>query len=224
MKDQFKVKNTLGKTVLLEWEYLEPDSPQFNQKIRSLSDILVHTYTQMELQFSQTYPQAVPNEFFLKSLAPFIKAGENIDWLLIEAKIKDIFQQFFATTDFSQFAKSNETYLFIVAKDLETGNPLGLIQFLISPEFGDDVVKVCYFGIMPIAQNQGLDKILMSTIFKLLPDTRRIFLHTRSSNQKAIETYRAWGFKQFNESTPNWPDFEYITKNSTQLQMLALEV
>ncbi len=211
---QFRVKDNLENPILLEWEYISP-SEHFNQRIKSLSEILVHTYTQLELQFAKKYPEAVPNEFFLKSLAPFFQEGSGeINWVLIEEKIKNIFHQFFTSTDFSKYSNDNDIYLFVIAKDERTGNTQGVIQFLISPDYAYGTAKACYFGIMPKAQGQGLDKLLMGSVFKLLPDVTRIFLHTRSTNEEVINNYLSWGFKQFNESMPNWPDFEYLTGHS----------
>jgi hypothetical protein len=218
-KGQFTAKNQLGKEILLEWESVDPLSSRFNEKIKEVRDILVETYTQIELGFSQKFPEAIPNEFFLKSLAPLFQEGASkIDWALIEGKIRTIFDTFFASTDFTKFSKENEVYVFVIAKDKTSGLPEGVVQFLINKDFPYGTVKACYFGISALQEEAGLEKILMSSIFKMLPETKRIFLHTRVSNTKAIERYLAWGFEQFHESMLYWPDFEYLTENSKALQ------
>ena len=69
-KGHLATKDNRGNPVLLEWESVDPVSPRLNEKIKEVRDILVETYTQIELQFTQQCPESVPNEFFLKSLAP----------------------------------------------------------------------------------------------------------------------------------------------------------
>ena len=108
-KGQFKANGNLGDPFIFEWEFVSPNSEIFNHRIKNASEILVHTYTQLELQFARKFPEAVPNEFFLKSLAPLFQEGEGkVNWVLIEKEIKETFNQFFTTTDRSV----SETFLF----------------------------------------------------------------------------------------------------------------
>lgn len=74
---------------------------------------------------------------------------------------------------------------------------------------------------MPAEQQRELEKLLMSSIFKLVPDTRRIFLHTRTTNEDAIKKYNSWGFVQFPGNLAGWPDFEYLAEKSNTLQQAA---
>lgn len=219
-----RTKDDVGNPILLVWEKVPTQSMRLNEIIKGVSDILVNTYTQLELQFAKQYPEKVASEFFLQSLAPlFAESKGAVDWSLVEVKIKQVFHDFFATTDFAQYTKPDEMYLFVIALNQVTGEPLGLIQFLISPEYNYGSVKACYFGVMTQAQNRCLEKLLLASIFNVLPTTTRLFLHTRSTNVDAIAAYQALGFIQFGESMPNWPDFEYLTEQSPTLQLIAKE-
>ena len=101
------------------------------------------------------------------------------------------------------YTQPEEMYLFVIALNQVTGEPLGLIQFLISPEYNYGSVKACYFGVKPQAQNCGIENLLLANIFNVLPTTTRLFLHTRGTNIDAIAAYQALGFVQFCESMPN---------------------
>jgi ribosomal protein S18 acetylase RimI-like enzyme len=218
----YKAQDNSGNLILLEWERIEGQPARLNECVKTMSNILVNTYTQMELQFARKFPEAIPNEFFLKSLAPEFSQGiENIDWQQIESKIHDIFTNFFDVTDFAQFSAANEIHYFVVAKNADTSETLGLVQFLIHPTYANGTVKAGYYGVSSQTEDHGIGELLMSSIFKLLPMTNRIFLHTRKTNENAIHAYQEWGFKQFQESMPNWPDFEYLTEITAPLQKKA---
>jgi hypothetical protein len=94
----------------------------------------------------------------------------------------------------------------------------------ITPEYSENNVKVAFYGVLPAGLNRGIGKILLSTVFKLIPSVKRIFLHTRSSNETAINSYLSWGFTEFNSDMPNWPNFEYLAESSDELQKLSQKI
>ena len=85
-------------------------------------------------------------------------------------------------------------------------------------------MKAALYGVIPSAQNRGLEKLLMSSIFRLRSEVKRIFLHTRSTNQQAISDYEDWGFAEFIGKLPNWTDLEYLVEQSDILQKTAESV
>lgn len=218
---KFIAKNTAGESVSMVWEKIDPCSEKFTQVIQSCHEILAQTYTQVELKFAQKFPEIASQEYFLKSLAPLFADTQNIDWTNVESQIKAVFMDFFAKTDFAKFSDPNDVCLLVIAKNKATGVPLGLIQFLVNSEYAPNSVKACYYGIDATAQGKGLEQLLMSTIFRILPITKRIFLHTRATNEAAINMYTTWGFAKFSESLENWPDFEYVAERSSLLQALS---
>lgn len=216
----FLTHDAFGNPIRLERQKIDGQSPELTQKIKNVSDILIQAYTQQELQFARMHPEAVPTEHFLKSLAPLFKDGtENVDWDKVEKQIKAIFYQFFTTTDFAQFSAAGETHFFVIAKDPNSNKTLGFIQFLINPEYPSGSIKAGMFGIMPEAQDRGLEKILMSSIFKLMPDVARIFVHTRATNTKELAAYASWGFAHAQQGY--WVNSEYLAKQFDTLQAVA---
>lgn len=223
MTGDFRGKDSSGIPVIIEWECVDPCSPRLSEKIKSLSESLVEAYTKIELQFAQKNPEEIKNEMFLKSLEPLLENGiEKIDWKIAENQIRNNLQKFLTETDWSKFTNSNEIHLFALIKESETQVPLGVIQFLINSEYDSGNIKVAlYDGIMPLEKNRTLNKLLMSTIFKLIPNTERIFLHTRITNENAINDHMAWGFTKFSGPLANWVDLEYKSEHSDVLQKFS---
>lgn len=202
------------------WEKIDSKTPQFSQKIKDLKDILVKTYTQMEVEFARGHPELVPSEMFLKSIASLFSEGiEKVDWRCVEGKVRVNFDHFFTQTDFSSFSCLDDINIFVVAKEKE--KPVGMIQYLIKPEYDYGHVRVCFYGVHCNQAYLGIDKLLMSSIFKLLPSTKRIFLHTRETNVHAIDKYLSWGFTPFLGPLKHWIDLEYQGTNCDQLQKAA---
>lgn len=44
--------------------------------------------------------------------------------------------------------------------------------------------------------NRELDKLLMSSIFAIIPDIKRLFSFLRPTNESALRTYFSWGFSE----------------------------
>ena len=205
--------------IILEWEEISGQTEQLSEKIKDIAAILVSAYTKTEVDFACKKPESVSSDFMLKSLAPILSQDiHKVDWGQFEAKTKNLLEQFFATTDWAKYSNAQDVNIFVIAIDQTTGDRLGVIQFLISPDFGPHNVKAALYGVAPFAQSRNLEYLLMSSIFKLKPDIKRVFLHTRSTNTDAISNYKYWGFTEFAGKLPNWTDLEYLTEHSNKLQ------
>jgi ribosomal protein S18 acetylase RimI-like enzyme len=179
-------------------------------------------YTKMELEFARQYLDLVPQEMFLKPLAPLFEHGlQQVDWQQAEEQLKEVLSNFFTSTDFANYAGPEDINIFVTAKDPASGALLGLIQFLVTSDYNYGTVKVALYGVAANAHDSGIELMLMSSIFKLIPEVSRIFLHTRKTNQSALDLYRAWGFKQFAGPLANWTDMEYLAEHSDMLQKTA---
>ena len=162
-------------------------------------------------------PQEVKHEFFLKSLAPLFEAS-TIDWKMVESQIRNIFEQFFSTTDFAQFCKEGESHTVVTARDQATGKTLGFIQCIVSPDYPIGTIKAGMFGIAPDVTDSIIQELLMSVIFTLIPDTKRILIHVRSTYEKALDLYVSWGFAYMEESQGYWRNLEYLAQQNSRLQ------
>lgn len=212
----FISKDSLNNLIILEWKEIPGQTDELAQEIKSLSEILVPSYAQTEVEFAQKKPEAVSNDFMLKPLAPMLEQG--VDCGLFQRKIEDHLKQFFVTMDWKASSGAQDVYFFVVAKDKASHKQLGVMQFFTTPDFEEGTIKAALSGVIPIAQNRGLEKLLMSSIFKLRPEVKRIFLHTRSTNTKAINAYKEWGFTEFAGKLPHWIDLEYVAERSKDLQ------
>jgi len=211
-----------GTPIILEWQAYNPTSPECIQTIRNLSEIFIQTYTRQELEFARKWPEKVPTEMFLKDITPLFNRGvEHVNWKEAERHVRTKMEQFFATNDFAVWANSHDITIFVVAKN-SSGGKLGAIQFSVTPDFEYGNVRAGLTGILSYAQHRGIEKLLMSSIFKLLPTTSRIFLHNRPTNEQALAMYHDWGFVPFAGTNADWPDFEYLTETTDILQKTAL--
>ena len=68
-------------------------------------------------------------------------------------------------------------------------------------------------GVAAEEKNKNLDRLLMSSIFNILPNIKRIFLFIRPTNLLVLEMYQIWGFTQDHtfEQDPNHKvNLEYL--------------
>lgn len=218
----FLAQDSLNNSIILEWEEVSGHSDRLAEKIKSISSILAASYAQTEVVFARQKPELVSTDFMLKSLAPFLVHGaQNVDWNSFQKKTESLLKDFFSTFDWVKSSGAHDINFFVMAHEKKTGQSLGVIQFFITPEFELNTIKAALYGVIPSAQNRGLEKMLMSSIFRLRPHITRIFLHTRSTNQQAITDYQNWGFTQFAGVLPNWTDLEYLAERSDTLQKVS---
>lgn len=217
-----KAKDKFGAPIQLAWEQVDVTTLRLNDILKEVSPILAHTYAGMELQFARKHPEAIETEMFLKSLASYFKDGiEHVDWLQVEKVLYANLVQFFSETDFAKYLARGECQWFVIAKDAQTGEMLGLIQFLIQPQFPAGTVKVAMFGIEEDAHERGIDRLLIASIFRLLSGVSRIFLHTRVTNTAMLGILKTWGFMPCEGPLPYWADREYLADVSGYLQKIA---
>ncbi len=204
---------TLTGPISLKWEGMLATNNLLTTRIHQASDKLINTYVPMELEFARQHPEQVPEQFFLKPLTELFKKPQ-VNWQEAERQLRAVLKEFFSKTDFAAFSKPEDLCLLVIAKDQDT--ILGVIQFLITPEYEYGTIKAGLY-----AADKSTEKLLMASVFKVLPQTKRLFLHTRSTNEKALSLYRSWGFTEFEGSLPYWTDVEYLADKKNELQELA---
>ncbi len=220
----------------MEWIKTDIQSPDYAAGMKSIADIASQAFATVELQFLREHPEAVKQDEYLKQYLPFFENGpEAVDWKLVESKIQSNLKQMHEL-DFSSYGPDilkpfiNDLYFFVVVKDQATKAPLGYINFSIAPGYAQGDIKVTGIGIKPSEQNRGLGKLLMSSIFNIAPDIKRIFLCTRITNKNALRAYRSWGFvpdlnpieePNFKMIREHWNYMEYKIENSDVLQKTA---
>ena len=219
---QFRIVDNCDNQIVLQWELIDPTSPRLNEAIKESAEILVQMYKIMELQFAKKHPETVSSEMFLKSLVPLFKNGvDKVDWKVAEQKLTESLRQFLTTTDFAKYGNAEDVQLFVTAKDAKSDKLLGFIQFLVMPQFDYGTIKVAMFGVDSSSQDCGMELLLLSSVFELMPDISKIFLHTRITNEAALNLYQNIGFTKVAGPLPFWADMEYLIENSKVLQQTA---
>ncbi len=216
---KFQTTDNQNNLIELECELVDPTSPRLNQAIKESSEVLAQMYTAMELQFAKKHPEMVGSEMFLKPLSLLFKDGvDKVDWKVARQVLYESLKSFLTTTDFAKYGGSDDIQFFVTAKNIKSNELLGIIQFLVTPQFAYGTIKVAMFGIDESVQNRGIEQLLLSTIFRLIPTTERIFLHTRITNITALSLYEEIGFIKIAGPLPFWVDMEYLTDKADVLQ------
>jgi ribosomal protein S18 acetylase RimI-like enzyme len=225
----FNAKDKKNNALTLNWHILTSMSAQFVPTMNQIADLASQAFTSVEFDFLQAHPEAVAGERLYQSIAPLFQNNASIDWPAVKARVYTIINQLYTKTDWSKFG-TDDQYIIVTAHDQESDALLGFITFFIRPAYSYGDCKVTAMGIIPQAQNRGLGKLLMSSIFKIIPETKRIFLTTRVTNEKALAAYRSWGFNldanplqepDHNFNPAYWIFMEYKAAKSDVLQETA---
>lgn len=232
---QFASKDSSGAPIVLEWKITDILSSDLALFKNDVSEVAAQTTAAMEVQFLHEHPEAVSSEYFLKSCEPFFKNGlESVDWQHVEQTIQATVKQFYLT-DISMFGEAikpllDDVYGFVTVKNQNAQAILGFIMFSITPALAEGNVKVIHVAITPTAERRGLDKLLIGSIFKILPATKRIFIGTRPTHEHALKEYCSWGFLQDFAFTQDqghivnlqyFAVYEYLAEQTDVLQKTA---
>lgn len=232
----FKTFDEHGTQVILEWTQTDIQSPKLAEFKQSICETASEILAPVEVQFLRAYPQAVSQELFLKPCAPFFEKGpESVNWKIVEETIKSTIKQFYLA-DLSKFGIEvirpllEDVYFLVLAKEEATKKILGFLMCSITPALPYGDVKVINLGLVPKERNRGLDKILMGSLLKIIPDVKRLFLFSRPTNDHEREAYQSMGFVKDqspiqdsnHKINPNHlTTFEYKVEKSEILQNVA---
>ena len=226
---QFVSKDKRGNPVDIKWYKRDAQSLDFSQLMRQIAQPTAESFASVETTFLRAYPDLVFKEKYFESFQPFFKAGvEKVDWERVEAKMKDYIKSFHEA-DFSQLSK-DDIYFFVMVTNKETEEMVGLAVFFVTPLYREGDIKVINIAVRPQDRSRGLGKLLMSSILKIVPKIRRIFLMTRVTNDTAINAYLRWGFTK--DPNPiqhpghpfdpeHWISLEYKVDASDTVQKMA---
>ncbi len=236
-QNQFLAKDKQGTAVVFEWFKTSMFSPALAAVLKDAWTFARDAYTPVEMQFLQEFPDLVGKEAYFKPFELLFKDGvAKVDWAAATTVMQSILQGHFIfdPTKFPENvikAYENDSCFFVTVKDATSGKALGFIAFLMRANYPAGVVKVMYLAVNTAHQNRGLGKLLMSSLFKIVPDVKRIFLCTRVTNETALRAYRSWGF--VNDENPifdhafnleHWMFMEYKAEKQVILQQVASEI
>ena len=195
-----EAKDELNRSVLIDWkasDILSSDLAKFKQ---SIADIASKTLAPSEVVFLKAFPESLAHDMFLKPCTHLFENGlETANWALIEETIQSTIKQFYLM-DLSKFDSDmiksllNEIYFFSSLKDKETNEILGFIICSVTPALSYGDIKLINMVIIDGEQNKGLEKLLLSSIFNIIPEIKRIFCFTRPTNTGSLTLYQNLGF------------------------------
>lgn len=222
-----------GFSFILEWQSTDILSPSLAAFKKDLSTLAAEKLSESELAFLKADPEAASSELFLGACKPFLEKGiENADWHAIQETIKASVKQFYFA-DLSKFGSDmikpllDDVYFCTTIRSQDAQEPLGFLLFAVTPAlpFGD--VKVINFFLRENDPDLRAESILMGSIFKILPEVKRIFLFARPTDLSALKMYATMGFERdenpFQDSShkinpQSYASLDYKSQNSKALQ------
>ncbi|MBM3893012.1 GNAT family N-acetyltransferase [Candidatus Dependentiae bacterium] len=197
--NSFETTDKNGNRITLEWQQSSFTDPVFAQAMKRAWEVARPAYVPVEMQFLKAFPEIVATEPYFKAFeALFTNGIEQVDWVAAETIMTNILQGHFIfepamLSDAIVKAYGQDSCIMITAKD-SAGTLLGFAAFMARATYPQGTVKVMALGVLPEHQKRGLGKILMSTIFNIMPATTKLFLCTRVTNNTALAAYKIWGF------------------------------
>lgn len=208
------VQDRTGKTVLVEGEIISS-----NDRVISSEDVASLFADVMQGTFVNIYD--VSKLFWFYSKVNNLVAGKDRRDRLYDAYIQKM------SMPVTQ-AGGEIYYIFTVSDVLEGSKKLlGAVLFDVQKDFLFGTVELDLISLIPETQSRGLSTILASSIFKILPQTKRIILDVLQNNTNAIRAYEHFGFTRYDKR--NWvvalldPEYhyEYLTEKPTSQRLQA---
>ncbi len=118
----------------------------------------------------------------------------------------------------------------ITALNPETREILGFLRLTVSSSDPYENIQLHNIGFKPAAQRQGLGKLILSSLFKLVPHITHIYLRVLPSNTPTRNAYHSYGFRQYtlqsnvtetDEYEPYFLPLEYKANQFDVLQKAA---
>ncbi len=231
---QFTANDKQGVPVIVEWQKTTLFAPEFATAMKVVWPVAREAYTPVEMQFLRTFPQVVGTEDYFKPFEPLFKDGLHVvDWGKAEETMQTLLKSHFIFDTSTWGAEvtalyANDVCYVVTVKEQKTNTLRGFITFMMRANYTQGDTKVMSFAVDQTHQNRGLGKLLMSSMLKIAPDVKRIFLCTRVTNDPALKAYRSWGFTKdenpvmdhaFNLN--HWTFLEYKVNESDTLQKTA---
>lgn len=239
---QCAATDATGRPVILEWNITDILSPDLAVFKKNVSDLAAQTHAVSEVQFLHVHPEAASQDGFLKACVPLFANGlESVDWQQVEATIQSTYKQFYLM-DIASFGAdiikriADDLYFFVTIKEAPSGENsgsdkiLGFMMTAVTPALAYGDIKLIKLALAPTELDRGLGELLVGSIFKVIPQAKRIFSIIRPTDKNALKAYLSWGFVQDENPVqdPNHPMnlnyltiLEYKTDQSDRLQKTA---
>ncbi len=231
---QFTATDKQDYPVIIEWLKTTLFAPEFAEVLRAVWPMGCVSYMAPEMEFLRAHPEVVNEEEYYKPFRPLFKNGlDNVDWLQVEIIMRDLLKMHFifdTSTWGPEVAAmfANDVCYAVIARDQQTKEIRGFISFMMRPCYALGDIKLTIFTIDQAYQGRGIGKLLMSSIYAIKPDIKRICLCVRVTNSIALTTYQSWGFVYTDNpildhphNFNHWKFLEYKTTSDGVLEKVA---
>lgn len=233
---QYHAQDKNGMPITIEWHITDILSPELATFKKNVSDLSAQVTAAIETELLHQRPEAVHTSRFFKACEPLLTQGsDQVNWQTVEETIKTSIKQFYLM-DMTKFGQEvirmliNDVYFFASVKDQKTNTLLGCIMSSITPALPYGDIKIINIAIKRSEQMNGLEKLLISALYKTIPTIKRMFIITRPTNSIGLGAYEQCGFAQDNNpiQDPNhvlamehFVVLEYKTEQSETIQNTA---
>jgi RimJ/RimL family protein N-acetyltransferase len=220
---QFQAKDKTGQPVILEWLKTNVHEPEYADTMHMVDDVLVRSFGSSEIRYLKEHPEEVVNateNTIYEQLQPFFKnKGKDIDWVLVEEKLTSIAHLYQKQANKDAIKElADSLYFFILVKEITTKKILGFARYRIVDDSPQGTVILEPLVVAPEAQQRGLGKLLVASIFNIIPNITRILLTVESKNDVAFKAYQTWGFVEYPGSDIFHKNMGYQVEHSDILQ------
>jgi hypothetical protein len=209
-----------GRHIMIEWYLTTITSSCLADFKKEVSDIASMVTAQSEAEFLKHFPEAVSSGGFLKSCELLFAHGvEQVNWMVVEQKLQDSIKQFYQA-DLSCFGQEiinklmHDIYFFAAIRDQSTSQLRGFLMSSITPALPAGDIKLINLIVSPHEENNSLEKLLLGSLIRMLPQAKRIFTMVRPTNTYTLQTLESCGFIEDENpiQDPHHPiDTKYLT-------------
>ena len=211
--------NKQGKTIFLEWERFDGYTIPYFNRMKELAPIESSYLLEQESNFWLPLVEKFKENPLLPDNPELTDDNKN-NLILIKkgldtgVSFKQVLTNYFIYM-YDELIENikkegpGNTINFIVTAKESNENILGFAAFNIKPDYPLGSVELEPLSIIPSTQEQGLSKFLVFSIFKLWPETKKVFLSPFKFNEKIQALYKKMNFIECLSAKDN-PTLEYI--------------
>lgn len=182
---KFLAKDRQGDYVTLEWSVAR-NKDEYKKFLAEISDFCCLSRIDVQLSFWQKHPEGCP-----ESLKVFFSDDVNLTNL---DQVKESVVRL-GKLDFSPDFSDKDDIVFFVKLYYKKSNKLfGAAIFGIGGDYDYGDVFIRDIVAKPEARDRGLGKLMASSIFKIVPDVKRVGVYVLDTNKNGSDVYSYWDF------------------------------
>ncbi|PKN03209.1 hypothetical protein CVU75_03390 [Candidatus Dependentiae bacterium HGW-Dependentiae-1] len=204
-----------GKPLILRWHLYQPAAQQqlFDAMRATLAPIAAQTLLPIENTFART--TLAPEHATLEQKNNHTDENNS-------AHMRTVAHKSHPAANPDEPWQPDEHCLIITAHEHSQMPPLGYIQYIFRNTTPIGTITLDELAIIPSAQRRGIGKLLVSSLYTIIPQIERIELYVRPTNTTAQAAYLSYGFTsgqiEDTNCAKNWCFFVYESVKTHSLQ------